>query len=203
MKDELQKLWTAETPARLTNEERDMTMETAQRTVAALDRRLRWREYREILPAILVSAMFGAAFANSDTMLAKGGALTIIAGCAWIVYYMLRHGRGPENPSPAMPLSEYRAGIAAKFDHQIGLLRRVKYWYVLPLYLGMVLFTASDIERNDWVVRPFVWRFLGGATAFCGFTIWLNEVWAVRRLRQERDGILAMFEDDEGIPLRR
>ena len=196
MKDELQKLWATETPPALTEEERNMIVQKAERKLAAFDRRLQWRELREVLPAIVVSAMFGAYFMMSSTPLARLSAVVMVAISLWIAFYLLRHGRGPANPSPAAPLSEYRDGVAAKFDHQIRLLSNARYWYVLPFYLGFILYTVGNIEKHDWVVRRFDWWFMGYATAICGFTLWLNEVVAVRRLRTERDGILSMLEGE-------
>jgi hypothetical protein len=194
MKDELQKLWSSEKPRTLSTEEKEMLFRQAGEKLAKLDRMLQGRQYREILAAVLVAAMFGAQFAAASGLFAKLGSAVIIAGCVWVTYYLLRHGRGPQNPYSGAPLEEYRAGVVAKFDHQIRLLSRVKYWYVLPFYLGIVLLGLGDAERNGWTMRPFDWYVLGGATAFCAFVVWLNEVWGVKRLRKERDVITAMLE---------
>lgn len=173
-----------------------MLVRKADEKLARLDRRLRARELREVLPAVLLSAMFGASFVTSTTLFAKLGSAAIILSCGWIVYYLLRYGRGPASPSPAVSLDEYRAGAAAKFDHQIRLLSNVKYWYVLPLYFGMVVFRVGNIQKHDWVARPSDWWVLGGATVVCAFIVWLNEVKAVGRLREERDRITAMLDSE-------
>jgi hypothetical protein len=196
MKDELQRLWGSENSPALTKKEREMTVERAQQKLETLDRSLRGREYREVLPAIVVAALYGAYFVMSSTLLAKLSAVVMVAVCLWIVAYVLRYGRGPDAPRADEPLDEYRAGVAAKYDHQIRLLSNVKYWYVLPMWLGFVLYTLGLVEKHGWTPRPFDWWILGGATAICGFTVWLNEVWGVRRLRKERDEITRMLQGE-------
>ena len=196
MKDELQQLWGSETPSALTKEEREMIVQRAEQQMESLDRELEWREYREVLPAIVVAAAYGAYFVMSSTPLAKLSAVVMVAICLWIVAYVLRHGRGPANPRADAPLDEYRAGVAAKFDHQIRLLSNARYWYVLPMWLGFVLYTLGHVEKNGWTPRPFDYWFLGGSTALCGLTIWLNEFMAVRQLRRERDELTRMLQGE-------
>ena len=200
MKDELQRLWASETPpSALSKEQKEMLMRQANEKLDQLDKKLRNRELREILPAILCAALFGAQFAVATAFFIRLGAAVIVAAMLWIVYYMLRHGRGPQNPYPGAPLDEYRAGVAAKFDHQIWLLKRVKYCYALQLFVGCVLTDLGAIQRNGWTMRPFDWWFLAGATALSAFIVWLNEGPGVKWLRRERDAITASLS---GVPER-
>jgi hypothetical protein len=191
MNDELQRLWTSDPSPRLSKEEKERIMQQAEAKLEKFDRRLQGRQYREILGAVLVAALFGVQYANATAVFAKVGCAVIIAGALWIVYYLLRHGLGPASPYPGASLEEYKAGVVSKYNHQIRLLSRVKYWYVLPLYVGIVLVTVGGIERNGWVARPFHWYYLAAVTVLCAVVVWLNEVWTVKRLRKERDELSA------------
>jgi hypothetical protein len=197
MKDELQRLWASETPpSPLSKEQKEMLMRQANEKLDQLDKKLRKRELREVLPAVLGAALFGAQFAAATSFFGRLGCGVIVAAMLWIVYYMLRHGRGPQNPYPGAPLDEYRSGVVAKFDHQIRLLQRVKYWYVAPIFAGCMLIDLGAIERNGWTMRPFDWWFLAGSTALFAFVIWLNEGPGVNRLRRDRDAITASLPGD-------
>jgi uncharacterized membrane protein YhaH (DUF805 family) len=70
-----------------------------------------------------------------------------------------------------------------RYDRQIHLLSRVKYWYVLPLYLWMVLNIVVTIPAQQ-AKR----RIVAGltVTAFSLFVVWLNEAYAVRKLKDKR-----------------
>lgn len=195
MKDELQALWADESPRPMTTEEKEMLMTKAGDKLAKLDRRLRLRELREILPAILISAVFGARFFVDDAPLIKLGAGVAVLACLWITYYMLRHGRGPESPGPELALQTYRERAAAKYDHQIWLLSHVKYWYVGPFYISLILMSLGEVAKNGWIFETKDYVALGLLTAFSAFVVWLNEVWTVRKLEKERDEITSMLTE--------
>jgi len=60
--------------------------------------------------------------------------------------------------------------LLTRYDHQIRLLRRVK-WYVLPLYLWMLLVVVSvPAHFRARQVTAFV-----AVTAIALFVVWLNE----------------------------
>ena len=195
MNDELQRLWASESPRRTTKEEREMLMTKAGDKLAKLDRRLRSRELREVLPGILVAAGCGALFFTTKTPLIKLGAGVAVLACIWVTYYMLRHGRGPESPGPELDLIEYRRRAAAKYDHQIWLLSHVKYWYVGPFYISALLVSLGKVAESGWVVEPRQYFSFGILTFFSGFLVWLNESWGVRKLRRERDEVTSMLSE--------
>jgi hypothetical protein len=90
-------------------------------------------------------------------------------------------------------VKSYQAALLDRYDHQIRLLRRVKYWYVLPIYLWMLL-----------VIVTVPGRFPGGrityfaiATLLAAFIVWLNEGYGVRKLRAARREAESLVADPE------
>jgi|GEM_PF-6377614 len=191
MSDELKELWKPDEPRRASEAEKEAIMKRAQEKLEKFERRLRFRELQEILPSIVVSAVFGAQFVHAQTVMIKLGSAMVVCACLWGAFYLLTRGRGPADPDRGLPLAEFRAGVAAKYDHQIWLLSRVKYWYVAPLFAGILTSTLGRVEARGWKFVTKDWAVLALMVVFAAFVVWLNESWAVRRLKKERDEVRA------------
>jgi len=108
------------------------------------------------------------------------------------VFCMLRHGRAPSPPMPDRSAADFQQGLLRQYDYQIRLLKNVKYWYLLPPFLGLTLASAGIIGANRAAGRP-VWPQLISMAIYAAVFAavwWANEVYAVRKLRGERDRLL-------------
>ena len=120
-----------------------------------------------------------------------------LAACGlWIVFYLRRNSGLARTPAPDQSLASYRAELLDRYDRQIRLLKTAKYWYVLPLWVGLMLleFSYRPQAKGDS-------SFLAVVTLMTGILAvvwWLNEGPGVRRLRRKREEVAALV-GEEGV----
>jgi hypothetical protein len=128
-----------------------------------------------------------AVYASIEQMLERTSRGT--AGACWIIFYIVRYGKGPATIDPDQDLSGYVRALVGRYDHQIRLLKSVKYWYLLPLYAGLLIASAGQVLGHARAGKLSLWDLSGPVifTAVFAGIWWLNEVNAIGRLRKERE----------------
>jgi len=172
-----------------------MAMERTER----FDRTIKARNLRECLGGAFITAFFAFLAWKSPNALARTGFLVVAASGVWIVFYMLRYGREAPAPAPDGSLADFQQALLRKYDHQIRLLKNVKYWYLLPPYMGLMLGSAGIVMANAAKGQP-AWPQLFAVavyTATFGFLWWLNEGPGVGKLRRERARLLEEMDKPE------
>jgi hypothetical protein len=158
------------------------------------------RNWMECLASAAVSASFAYFAFKTHNTLVRAGCLVIAVGAAWIIFFLIRYGQEPSAADPSLNLTGYAQALAQRYDYQIRLLRSVKYWYLLPPYLGLVLATVGVFQdrARAGILRWFdlFWPVL--YSALYAAVWWLNEVYSVGRLRNERSRLLSMTGRSEG-----
>src|SRR6185369_690089 len=151
------------------------------------DRQIRWRNATEYCAGLTL-----AAWAFYKALHGSVSAWAMVIGVLFMMGYLHHSHRSRQGVDPAMPASSYRSAMLARLDDQIRLLRRVKYWYLLPLFAPACLMI---VER--WWGHPG--RILAGlglmGTAFAAIT-WANENFGVRKLTDTRAGFGAFDGND-------
>lgn len=104
-----------------------------------------------------------------------------------------RHLR-EQTVDPSMDSRSYQTALLDRYDRQIVLLKSVRYWYVLPIWSNTIALVAAK-AKSPWGLRAG--GFAAGMTVFCAGIIWLNEVYAVRRLLVERNRIAETTKHSE------
>jgi hypothetical protein len=154
------------------------------------DRTVRLRDLRETIAGFAVTAIF-LWLATLDRSLVQRAVHLWLAGCGlWIVVFLRRYSKAQAKPSPDLSLDAYREALLERYDQQIGLLKNVKLWYLLPFWLGLLAGAADRVIQGDHALSALVSASL--VTAFFGLIWWLNEVVGVRSIRQKRDELLAL-----------
>jgi len=173
-----------------------IVMERANR----FDRTIKARNLRECLAAALVIVFFAFVAWNSPNDLARAGNILIAASGAWIIFYMLRFGREAPAPKPDQSLADFQQALLGKYDYQIRLLKSVKYWYLLPPYVGLMLASGGVLMADAAKGQPGWPQLIAVAiyTAVFGFIWWLNEGPGVRRLQRERARLLDEMNSSKG-----
>jgi hypothetical protein len=173
---ELMKMWQESMPP-TPMDARQLAMAITSR-VERFDRKILWRNMREYVAGAGLIAWF--LWVSRD----PGRLYLSIAGIVavgFVMIYLWRSQRKKQPLDPSADVRSYQAALLERYDRQIELLRHVKYWYVAPLYAWMmlVLFTvpAPPLGRLPYFIL---------FTACAAFIIWLNEGYAVRKLRKER-----------------
>jgi hypothetical protein len=122
----------------------------------------------------------------------------------WIAGYMLvdrmRHKR--QSPDPGEPLRQRVESSLAQVEHQIGLLRNVLWWGLLPLILSFLAFfgQAAWQERSGgwWMALAISIVVALGGIVFAAI-YWLNQYSVRSELeprRRELETLLRSLEDE-------
>ena len=158
--------------------------------VDQFDRKIRWRNIREYVGGgLLIGWFLWIARIPSGRFIAAAG----IVAVGFVMIYMWRSHWATPRLDPALDAMSYRRALLDRYDHQIRLLRSVKYWYVLPMYLWMLLVVVST-PPSPARVPVFL-----GMTLFAGFVVWLNESYGVRKLRAARKKAESLLQNDDGV----
>lgn len=196
--DELHDLWCSQ-PSLKTVKGCDM-LALVERKTRGFDRAIIVRNWIECLASVFVIVCFSYFAFKAHNTLVRAGCLMIAASAAWIIFYLFRYGKGPSTVDPSLDLIGYTQALVERYNHQIRLLKSVKYWYLLPPYVGLMVAAAGVFEERakagilswpDWI-WPAVF------TAFYAAVWWLNEVYSVNRLQNERGRLLVMTANNEG-----
>jgi uncharacterized membrane protein YbaN (DUF454 family) len=156
--------------------------------VRTFDRRIFWRNFREYAAGFLFMGFMLLNVVHPERRLIG---FSGIAAVAFVMIYMWRSHRSTPQLDTTADARSYQAALLARYDRQIRLLRNVKYWYVLPLYAWMVL--TVFLTRAPGARMTY----LAVMTAFAAFIVWLNEGYAVRKLREQRKKTESMLQFSE------
>jgi len=197
-RDELNELWCGQSvgPPLKGEDMLAIAMERANR----FDRTIRLRNWRECAGGVVVAAIFAFLAWQSPNALARGGHLLVAASGVWITYYLLRYGKEPKAPPPDRNLADFQRALLRKYDHQIRLLKNVKYWYLLPPYVGLLLASAGLIQAHTAKGQSAWPQLIAMAvyTAVFAFVWWLNETYAARKLQEKRARLLQEMNPSNG-----
>jgi len=158
------------------------------------DRQILMRNAREYVAAFLATAIFAWFAWKVPTGLEKIGYAIVAASGAWIGYYLFRFGSGPKALDPGVSLNAYNQLLRESYERQIRLARNAKYWYLLPMYAGLLVANLGfwlrmhNEGKNPWSAAVSLLIVTAG---FVGVWI-LNEVYAVRyleKMKRELDGM--------------
>lgn len=195
--DELKELWKSQ-PASGIVKGNEM-LEIVEKKMQKFDRMIAMRNRVECIAAAAVVIFFTWTAVRAPNVVMKAGSLVVAAGAAWIIFYMLRYGRAKMIADPSENLANYTQALVGRYDQQIRLLKSVKYWYLLPMYIGLLILSfGTSIQWAKAGVPAWV-NVIGPTicTVVFGFLWWLNEVPAVRRLRNERAQLLSITSQYE------
>lgn len=189
--DKLRQIWQNQPIVTRSNPE--VLMEMIQTKATKFHRTIFWRNIREVVvAAVLVPFALWSASAASSPLI-KASSYMLAAACVWIVFYIWLRHRGSKAPDPTSDFDTYRHQILASFDEQIVLLKNVKYWYLLPLYVAPSTFFAG--HALSAAGRWFDWIPFFVLTASFVFIWILNEVYGVREIRKQRSAVEALLAD--------
>ena len=166
------------------------------------DRQIAVRNSIECIAAALVTGMFAwFAWKAPNEIIRAGMAIVALSGI-WIAFYILRYGGGPKPLDPGIDLSAYPRILRESYERQIRLLRRVKYWYLLPPYLGLVVGSVGLwfqlVSEGENLLARFASLLDLGVTTVVFAVVWmLNEHYGVRKLEQLKQELCAL-EKGEG-----
>jgi hypothetical protein len=184
--DELMQLWQQGVSS--TPDGAEVARLAARASMRRFNRLIARRNVIESLAAACVMTFFGWNVVIGHHRVAS--ALSFASVSFVIAYLWWRH-RHTIALDPAANAETYHAALVAELDRQIGLLRTVWYWYLLPLYVPPVLQSVSLWEKS----RAATLVFMAVVTAFyIGLGV-LNARVGVKRLLTERSRLEALYQE--------
>lgn len=166
------------------------------RRAEAFDRKIFWRDVREIGAALLVTALFGWWSLRAGEPLVRIGALVVVAGAALVVWRLRAARRDGTDERAALPVAERIRAEMRKLNAQIELLESVLWWYVSPFVVGLALMILGGDGSIASSLLQVTLVLLAGAAVW-----WLNRR-AVRRglrpRRRELADLLRKVENGSG-----
>jgi hypothetical protein len=165
-----------------------------QRRMGPFERCIRRRDLREQAAGALLVVIFAwlAFHAHSAWSLATD--VWLGAYGLWIIYYLRRHSRALREASPECSLAEYRALVLERYQQQIRILRRAKYWYVAPFWIGMMMVSWAAYRGTGSLAVLVVDGLAFSATA--AVLCWVNEGPGVRKVQQKLHEVMAVFGNE-------
>jgi hypothetical protein len=156
--------------------------------IRKIDRRIFWRNLREYLAGgVLIAFFVYRLFEPGKWVIAVAG----IAAVGFVMTYLWRSHRDNKPLDPSAEPRAFQSALIARYDRQIRLLSRVKYWYVLPLY-AWIFFVIVPLFLKAPASGIVLFAI---ATVFMIFIVWLNESYGVRTLRAERRKAEALIQE--------
>ncbi len=162
------------------------------------NRTIVWRDAREIAAAVLVATIFVWIGQSAPALTTASAYLIAIASLGVALFLVIDRTtqRRKLAALPDTPLAEIHRALA-QVEHQILLLRRVIWWYLLPLAVPVFLFAvAVGVESPmPWPVPAVL---LGGCTLIAFAGIWKLNTWVVKKdLAPRRESLLLQLRDWE------
>ena len=196
--DDLEQLWRTQ-PVNTAVKGEEMR-KIVLKKIEAFDRMIRLRNRIESIAAMAGAVLFVVAAYFQRNSIVRLGSAIVVAAMLYIIYYIRRHGTEPADPNPDQTLAGYQRALVLKCDHQIRLSRSVKFWYLLPMYIGLLI-SSAGILRESAETRALTWADaiypLIYTLVFAGVW-WLNEVYAVRRLLRMRTKVVSGTGEEDG-----
>ncbi len=186
-KDELDELWAS--GARPIEAER--ALRAVRGRAVRFGRTIRMRDWRETIAAGLVAAFFGWIAYHERDVWVRAAEVWIALSGVWIAVYLYWRSRERDAAAATATLEEYGSALLQSYGRQIALLKTVKYWYLGPMWVGLIGLAAArwrvDHNTAAWVTAGVVY------TGLFGFLAWLNEKWGARRIEAQRRELVEMM----------
>ncbi len=196
-KDELRELWGSQSSAHSSTAADIVRM--VEKRLRDFDRLVAVRNWIEFLAAAAVAIFFGWTSAHAANHMIRIGSLVVAGGAAWIVFYLRRYGNSAAPLDANRKLIDYTRVLIEHYEHQIRLLTSVKYWYLAPIYAGMLIMSVGQLQLKT-KTSALGWRDFSGLMIFTVVIAaiwWVNEVSAVGRLKKERARLLVLLSEEE------
>jgi len=189
--DELRELWLSQPDS---GADTTALLREVERRMRPFDRCIRRRDWREQAAGAIVAIVFGwfAFHARDPWNLAAD--LWMCAYGLWVLFYLRRNSKALRDAPHDRSLSEYRAMVVDRYEQQIRILQRAKYWYVTPFWIGMMLVTWGAYRRTGSlaVLVADVLAF----TATSAVLWWVNEGPGVRMVRRKLRDIMSLLGNE-------
>ncbi|NBV22619.1 MAG: class A beta-lactamase-related serine hydrolase [Proteobacteria bacterium] len=169
--DALKKLWQEQSfrpPPVLPDREQ---IAAVKKRMKGFDRTISWRDFGEVAACLFSFLYFGwdLIFRN-NSLLTQAGCVVLIASAVFISWKLIASKRRLPKPEPSAPIFVAVKVELQKVENQIGLLESVAWWYLLPMFVGVMLHHWGSSAPADSKLAYSAVVFV-----LFGFIYWLNQ----------------------------
>jgi Flp pilus assembly protein TadB len=137
--DEVKRLWSNIATERI-EINNDILIESLDDKLKKIERKVRRRDRREIFVCICLIPLFGWWVITVPPMLSKIGALIVVLACLLVVFKLVYARRVTVTEDIASEIGHRVTVSLQLLKQQITLLQTVLWWYLLPFFVGIILF---------------------------------------------------------------
>lgn len=139
--------------------------------MSGFDRTITGRDYVEIAACVFNVLFFGwNLIFRHHSALTQAGCVVIIVGSVFIGWKLIASKHRLAKAKPDAPVLDAVTAELKKVENQIGLLKSVAWWYLLPLFVGVLMFSWGG---SGGVVFKVVYSV--SILALFVFIHWLNQ----------------------------
>jgi hypothetical protein len=196
--DALKQLWKGQHFEALPALPDEAQIAAMKKRMKCFDKTIEGRDYRDVAACIFIIAFFvwDLAFRN-NSVLTQTGCIVLIASAVFIGWQLIGSKRRLPRAEPSAPVFGAVKVELQKVENQIGLLQSVAWWYLLPLFVGVLL--------CNWGARgsfPSKLVYLVSVLALYVFIYWLNQFAVKKNLLPLKRALEALLRSAEtGEPL--
>ncbi len=191
--DELRQVWQADISAAMN--QRDLLQEL-QRRSRNFDRMNRRRDILNVAAMLAVIMVYSWFAVHAGNNLERVADVWLVACSGWFIVYLRRYARSSRKPVPEQTLGAYRQALVARYDSRIRLAKNVKYSFLLPMWLGVLLFDiAYRLNGGNNTKFALVMTVVTVGTAFAW---WLDEGPGVRYFERKRRELAVLVGEEGG-----
>jgi len=196
--DALKQLWKGQDLEALPKLSDEAQIATLKKRMKRFDKTIQWRDYREVAACIVIIVYFGwHLLVGKYPALMQAGFVVLIGSAGFIAWKLIGSKLRLPKAEADAPVFDVVKVELQKVGNQIGLLQSVAWWYLLPLFVGMMLCTWGGSGS-------FSTNLFGSSFTFViyAFIYWLNQFAVKRSLLPLKQALEALLRSTEtGEPL--
>jgi len=196
--DTLKRIWKKQKGRRNYEYSRSELIMFINNKMISFEEKIRSRDRLEIIACIVIIICFGITFFTTESIWKQVGSGAIILSGIFI-WYKLKSTQAQtinHEPSPDRPMREYLELELQSIRKQKKLLRNVAWWYILPMDVGLFLFTLGF---NSGLITKLI--YLAVVVLFSIFVWKINQRAAKRKfdplLREINEAIQFVEEESD------
>jgi hypothetical protein len=138
--DALKKLWQEQSFRSLPPLPDEAQIAAMKMRMQSFDRTISSRDYGEVAACIFIGIFFGWSLIFQDNSpLTRAGCVVLIASAVFIGWKLIASKRRLPQAEPNAPIFDAVKVELQKVENQISLLQSVAWWYLLPLFVGVMM----------------------------------------------------------------
>jgi hypothetical protein len=187
LEQELKEIWKTASQVERIKFDLSRLMIDLNKKMRSIERAIRRRDRREIVAAVLMIPIYGYLAYEIPFMMSKIGSIVILIWCVYVIFKLRNVQKTKRKTDLSLSFSEQLESQKTHMTQQVKLLDTVLYWYILPPYIGNIIFIfgLSDPSEYEWsnivldvylpLSMPYKIAYLVSGAIVSGVILWLNK----------------------------